>query len=115
MEDTMRQWIAIIAVLLAPCTMQSARAGDRGPVCREPTVVDEMTREIRAQNYYAEVDPRLVTEQPTIDQRVVRCQVCVLLAPYDTLRFGDRPMRRCEAHGFEILILSAGFVVRDVR
>jgi hypothetical protein len=114
MEDTMRQWIAIIAVLLAPCAAEPARAGDRGPVCREPAVVDEMTREIRATTYYAEVDPRLVTEQPTIDSRVVRCQVCVRMAPYDTMRFGDRPIRQCLAHGFEVLILPTGFVVRDL-
>lgn len=108
----MRRWIAVIAILLGP---RPALAFDRGLVCREPAVVDEMTREIRGQSYYAEVDPRLVTEQPTIDSRVVRCQVCVLMAPYDTMRFGDRPIRRCEAYGFEVLTLPTGFVVRDLR
>jgi hypothetical protein len=78
-------------------------------------VVDEMTREIREQSYYAEIDPRLVTEQPTLDQRLVRCQVCVQTAPYDTMRVGDRPIEQCEAHGFEVLILPLGFVVRDLK
>ena len=78
-------------------------------------MVDEMTREVRAGDYYAEVDPRLVTEQPTADPRVVRCQVCVQSAPYDTMRFGDRPIAQCVAHGFEVQILPDGFVVRDLR
>ena len=92
-----------------------ALAGERGPVCREPSVVDEMTREVRAANYYEDVDTRLVTEQPTTDARVVRCDVCVLSAPYDTIRFGDRPIARCVARGFEVLTLTNGFVVRAVR
>jgi hypothetical protein len=115
MEDTMRQWIAIIAVLPALGATQPARAAERGPACREASVVDEMTRQIVAQSYYARVDPRLVTEQPTIDSNVVRCQVCVQLTPYDMARFGDRPIRQCVAHGFEVLILPDGFVVRDLR
>jgi hypothetical protein len=88
-----------------------ALAYERGPACREPTVVDEMTREIRAENYYADVDPRLVTEQPTRDTRVVRCDVCVLYAPYNTIRFGDQPIARCVARGFDVLMLTNGFVV----
>jgi hypothetical protein len=74
---------------------QRAPAWERGPVCREPSVVDEITREIRAQAYYSQVDPALITEQPTVAPNVVRCQVCV--------------------HDFEIRIVQAGFVVRDLR
>lgn len=88
-------------------------AYERGPVCREQSVVDEMTRLIRATEYYSEVDPGLVTEQPTVDPRVVRCQVCVQLAPYDTMRFGEHPVVQCRAHGFDVEIFPAGFVVRD--
>jgi len=32
----------------------------------------------------------------TADPRFVRCQVCVLVAPFDTPRFGDRPIAQCE-------------------
>jgi hypothetical protein len=85
---------------------------ERGPVCREPSVVDEIIRVVRAGNYYADVDPRLVTEQPTADPRILRCDVCVLSAPYDTIRFGDRPIASCVARGFEVLTLTNGFVVR---
>jgi hypothetical protein len=111
----MRQWIGLVVMLMAATAAEPARAGGRDPVCREPSEVDEMTREIRGQFHYAEVDPRLVTEQPTNEPRLVRCQVCVQLAPYDSMRFGDRPIRQCQPHGFEIRILSQGFVVRDLQ
>jgi hypothetical protein len=92
-----------------------ALAGERGPVCREPSVVDEIGREVRGGNYYADVDSRLVTERPTLDPLVVRCDVCVVSAPYDTLRFGDQPIARCVAYGFDVRILPNGFVVLAVR
>jgi hypothetical protein len=104
----MRRWTATLMLLLAATP---TLAYERGPVCREPNVVDEMTREIRADNYYADVDQRLITEQPTLDPRVIRCDVCVLYAPYNTVRFGDYPIARCVARGFDVLTLSNGFVV----
>ncbi len=105
---------ATLILLLAATVARSAHA-ERGPVCREPSVVDEITREVRTRNYYTTVDPRLVTEQPTADPRVVHCNVCVQLAPYDTMRFGERPIERCVPRGFEVRIVPAGFVVRDLR
>jgi hypothetical protein len=113
----MRRSAATLLLLLAttPALISPVLAGERGPVCRLPSVVEEMTRQIRAQNYYARTDPRLITEQPTADPRFVRCDVCVLAAPYDTVRFGDRPIPYCAASAFEILILTNGFVVRALR
>jgi hypothetical protein len=111
----MGRWLAAIGVLVSLATIEPAVAGERDPVCRQASVVDEMTREIVDQNYYSEVDPRLVTETPTASPNVVRCQVCVLSAPYDTIRFGDRPIRQCLEHGFEVLILRNGFVVSDLK
>ena len=108
----MKRWIVMLAVLAAA---RPACAWERGPVCREPSVVDEMTRAVRAQNYYTRIDPGLVTEQATSVANVVRCQVCVLAAPYEATRFGDRPVRHCLAHEFEVRILPAGFVVRDLQ
>ena len=108
----MRRAIAAIALIV---TAQPVLALDRGPVCREPTVVDEMTREIRTQQYYSQVDPALVTEQPTATSNVVRCQVCVQFAPFNMTRFGERPIRQCLAHEFEVRIVQSGFVVRDLR
>jgi hypothetical protein len=105
----------VIAAIVLIVSAQPATAWDRGPVCREPTVVDEIAREIRTQQYYSQVDPALITEQPTADPEVVRCQVCVQAAPYDMDRFGEQPIRRCVAHAFEVRIVQSGFVVRDPR
>jgi hypothetical protein len=110
----MNHWLAL-AALAAIALAAPAVAHERGPVCREPSVVDEMTREVRAQAYYTDVNPALVTEQPTADANVVRCQVCVQSTPYETLRYGDQPIRACLAHGFEVRIVPAGFVVRDLQ
>jgi hypothetical protein len=115
----MGRWLVPVIGLVAGVTIASltgpARAGERGPVCREPSVVDEMTREVRSQNYYSIVRPGLVTETPTADPTVVHCQVCVQSAPYDTIRFGDQPIRQCVPHPFEVKILQSGFVVRDLK
>jgi len=110
----MRRCVAALAVLLSGAAAP-AMAWEPGPVCREASVVDEMTREIHARDYYSRVDPALVTEQLTIDPNVVRCDVCVQAAPYDMTRFGEQPIRHCVAHGFEVRILRLGFVVRDLR
>ena len=105
-------WAAVIAVILVS---GPAAAGLPDPVCRQPSVIDEMTREVRDNDYYSEVDPRLVTETPTPDPAVVACQVCVLAAPFNTTRFGEQPVRQCVEHGFEVRILRGGFVVRDLK
>jgi hypothetical protein len=104
--------VVLLPVLLS--IAPAAHARDRGPVCREPTVIDEMNREIRARNYYSRIDPALVTEQPTRTANVVQCQVCVEAAPYNMTRFGDNPIRRCIEHAFLVRIVPAGFVVRDL-
>ncbi len=75
-------------------------AAERGPVCREPSVVDEIAREVRAGNYYGIVNARLVTEQSTADPGIVRCQVCVQSTPYETTQFGERPVAQCVARRF---------------
>ena len=105
----------LLSMVLAAASPLKAHADDRGPVCREPSVVDEITREVIARNYYASVDPDLVTEQWTPDPLVVRCQVCVQSAPYNDLRIGDRIVPLCRPHDFEIQIHPRGFVVRDLQ
>ena len=111
----MQRSTATLFLLLTIGSTAPALAGERGPVCRERSVVDEITREVRAGDYYGQVDPRLVTEQPTTDPRVVRCQVCVQTAPYDTIRFGDHPIEQCVARRFEIEIVPRDFVVHPTR
>ena len=106
---------APIVFLISIVAAEPTLAGERGAVCRQDSVVDEMTRQIISRDYYSEVDPNLITETPTGTINLVRCQVCVQFAPYDTTRFGDRPIKRCLEHEFEVRILSSGFVVRDLR
>ncbi len=111
----MRNLTPGLLLLCGVAAFQPTRAAEHGSVCREPSVVDEIVREIRARNYYASVDPTLVTEQWTADPSVVRCQVCVESAPYDSPMFGDRPVARCVGHDFDIQIEPRGFVVRDLQ
>jgi leader peptidase (prepilin peptidase)/N-methyltransferase len=111
----MGRWLAPGVVLLSCIAATPGIAGHRGPVCRESSVLEEMTREIRDRDYYSKVDPRLVTETSTPYPDFVQCQVCVQYAPYEMTRFGDQPIRRCLAHRFEVRILSNGFVVRDMK
>lgn len=116
----MECWMASVALLLSLELLSfgaaaPAIAGDRIAVCREPSVVDEMTRQVRDQNYYSKVNPKLVTETPTGIANLVHCQVCVQLAPYDMTRFGDHPVERCVEHGFEVRVLHSGFVVHDLQ
>jgi hypothetical protein len=110
--------IGLMALIHGGALLQAtepAIAGDRGPVCREPSLVDEITPQVRDQDYYGEVDARLVTETTTSQPNTVRCQVCVLSAPYAMTPLGDRPIKQCLRHDFEIRILSGGFVVRDLE
>jgi hypothetical protein len=102
-------------MLISSAAAGPAMAWERGPICREPSVIDEMSREIRDHDYYSRIDAKLVTETPTADLNVVQCQVCVMSAPYDTMRFGDQPIRQCLEHRFEIQILPGGFVVHDLK
>jgi hypothetical protein len=111
----MKRWIVMLAALAVFAAVRPACAWERGPVCRETSVVDEMALMIRARNYYTRIDPKLITEQVTSVANVVRCQVCVLAAPYEATRFGDRPVQHCLAHEFEVRIVPAGFVVRDLQ
>ena len=111
----MTRWLAPFLCLISIVSADPAIAGERGPVCRQASVVDEMGRQITNRNYYGRVDPRLVTETPTAIANVVRCQVCVQSAPFNSTRFGDQPVRQCLEHGFEVQILPSGFVVRDLK
>ncbi len=54
----MKRCLAVVAMFAAFAAAQPASARERGPVCREPSVVDEMARQIRLNNYYSFVNPR---------------------------------------------------------
>lgn len=102
-----------MAILISAGAAVPLFAGERGAVCRERSAVEKITREIHRRTYYSEVDPSLVTEQPTADPHVVRCQVCVQSAVYDMTRYRDHPIEQCVAHAFDVEIFPTGFVVHD--
>jgi len=101
----------IAAALLLAAYPVSAFA-HTGPICREPSVVDEIAREIKSRDYYAKVEARFITEEPTPKPNVVRCQVCVLTRPYLMSQFGDKPVPRCLPAEFDVRAVGLGFVVR---
>jgi hypothetical protein len=77
--------------------------------------VDVMARELRARSYYVRFDPELTQEAPTADGRMMMCGVCALIFMYDTGRYGDQPVARCERHTFSVQAVRNGFVVRAVQ
>jgi hypothetical protein len=102
----------VMAVALLLAAYPVAVFAHTGPICREPSVVDEIAREVKSRDYYAKVEARLITEEPTRDANVVRCQVCVLTRPYQMSQFGDNPVPRCRPAEFDVRAVGLGFVVR---
>jgi hypothetical protein len=100
----------VLALLLAAYPVSIL--AHTGPICREPSVVDEIARQIKSNDYYAKVEAQLITEEPTREANVVRCQVCVLARPYLMPQFGDKPIPRCLPAEFDVRAVGLGFVVR---
>lgn len=105
--------LLILAVIATPFARAHATAP--APVCRLPAVIDVMARELRSNPYYTRIGPELIGESPTADPKVVRCDVCLNIILYDTGRFGDVPVARCEARIFTVRAVSNGFVVHPQR
>jgi hypothetical protein len=110
-----RSSVFLILMMFIVAPAPRASAGERGPVCRVPSVVDVMTREIRKRDYYARIEPRLIEEIPESARNTVWCGVTVWTLSYDA-RIGDGlPLGRCEQHAFRVQAVSNGFVVRYLR
>jgi hypothetical protein len=101
------------ALMLAPGAF--AWAGQPQPVCRVSEVLDVISLELHKREIYIRIDPDLVWQQPTADRTVVRCGVCALVATYDMPSFGERPLRTCEQHAFDVRALPNGFIVQFLR
>jgi hypothetical protein len=102
----------VIAVALLLAAYPVSVFAHTGPICREPSVVDEIGRQVKSRDYYAKVEAHLITEEPTREANVVRCQVCVLTRPYLMSQFGDKPVPRCLPAAFDVRAVGLGFVVR---
>ncbi len=102
-----------IALMLSPLTR--ANAGWPEPICRAPSVLDVMARELHKRDHYAQIEPRLIAEVPDATQNTVLCGVAVSTIIYDArIAFGT-PFGRCEQHAFRVRALQNGFVVRYLR
>jgi hypothetical protein len=105
--------LVLMVAFSGPVARSLARPPE--PVCRQPTVVDVMTRELRARWYYAWLDPVLIQETPTVDGELFHCGVCVKIGMYATGQVGDPPVARCEPHAFSVQTVRNGFVVRYLQ
>lgn len=85
------------------------------PVCRLESVVDVMAQQVRARWHYAWISPALIQEAPSPIDAVVRCRTCVDIGQYDTGRYGDQLVGRCEPHEFSVRAVRNGYVVRYLQ
>ena|SRR5437763_1096892 len=111
----MTRLVASLLALAVGMHMTEVAARPPGPICRLPTVVDAMARELGARVTHARRYPTIIDEAPTPDGRVVRCGVCLTVVFYDTARYGEQPLARCEAHDFSVEAVRNGFVVRQLQ
>jgi hypothetical protein len=114
-ERRMVQTLTALAMITILLPLAQAHATLPAPVCRLPTVVDVMARTLRLNPHYTRLNPRLISETPTLDPTLVQCDVCVNVIMYDAVRFGAWPVARCEPRTFTVQALRNGFVVRPLR
>jgi hypothetical protein len=92
-----------------------ARAGGPGPICRAPSVIDVMTRELRRRDPYVRVDRRLIAEYPSAAPDVVLCGVLAQTLRYDASRNDGLPVRYSALHEFRVRAVLDGYVVNFER
>ena len=102
-----------VATLSAGASAGEARRP--GPICRTPSVLDEMAREVRLQDHYARIEPRLVDEYPGVAPNTVLCGVAVHTLRYDDPYGRDWPLWICMAHQFRVRAVLSGYVVTFLR
>lgn len=105
----------LLALVLFLAPVPDANAGNQGPICRVPSVVDVMARELHKRDYYAQIVPRLIDEAPESARNTVWCGVTVSTQTYDARSADGFPLKRCEQHAFRVKALSNGFVVSYLR
>ena len=102
----------LFALVLFLAPLPYALAGELGPICRAPSVLDVMAREVRKRDFYARIEPRLIDEVPDTAPNTVWCGVTVWTLSYDARTADGLPLGRCEQHAFRVQALLNGFVVR---
>lgn len=101
----------LFALMLFLAPLPHAVAGELGPICRVPSVLDVMAREVHKRDYYARIVPRLINEVPDTAPNTVWCGVTVWTLSYDARIADGHPLGRCEQHAFRVQALLNGFVV----
>jgi hypothetical protein len=110
-----RGGVLLLVLLLFAGFATHARAGAPGPICRVPSVVDVMTRELRQRDPYARVDWRLIAEYPSAAPDVVLCGVLAQTVRYDASRSANVPLRYSALHEFRVRAVLDGYVVNFER
>jgi hypothetical protein len=97
-----------LALLMAPGF--TARATP-APTCRLQSVVDVIAQHLQLDRRYTRIESWSIAEAPSADPRLVRCTLCVTILHYDTPRFGEGPVMRCEPRSFAVRAVRNGYVV----
>jgi hypothetical protein len=105
----------LLALILLLAPVACANAGEPTPICRVPSVLEVMAREVHRRDYYARIDRRLVDEFPDTPPNTVWCGVTVSTLSYGVYFADGRPLWRCEQYAFSVRALEIGFVVRYIR
>ncbi len=107
--------VSLLLLLLFAGFAPHARAGKPGPICREPSVIDVMTRELRRRDPYVRVERRLIAEYPSVTPDVVLCGVLAQTLRYDASRSDGVPLRYSALHEFRVRAVLDGYVVEFER
>lgn len=102
---------SLLTMLLFAGFAPQARAGEPGPVCRVPSVIDVMTHELRRRDPYVRIIPKWIAEYPSATPNVVLCGVAALTWRYDASRSGMVPLRYSTLHAFSVRVVMDGYVV----
>jgi hypothetical protein len=103
--------VSLLMTLLFAGLATHARAGEPGPICRIPSVIDVMTHELRRRDPYVRIIPHWIAEYPSPTPNVVLCGVAALTWRYDASRNGGVPLRYSTLHEFSVRAVLDGYVV----
>lgn len=103
--------VLLLVMLLFAVRVPHAGAGERGPICRVPSVVDVMRHELRRRDPYVRIRPRLIAEFPSFAPNVVLCRVAAETLRYDASRSDGVPLRYTTLQEFRVRAVLNGYVV----
>jgi hypothetical protein len=105
----------LVLLLLFAGLAPHARAGESPPICRAPSVIDVMTRELRRRDPYVRIERRLIAEYPGVAPNIVICGVLAQTLRYDASRNNGLPVRYSALYEFRVRAVLDGYVVQFER